>query len=230
MPRPRLERATRNERPAVPFPPAAQIMLTARPAPRTGAHDARWLAAAREAMAQDGRLDAAAAEWGFSSEEEALRAVGDALGMDFLDLSSAKTDPSVLRSFPAKLVHRYGVFPVGRTTARWWWPRATRSTCRRSTPSSAATGQRRGPGGRPARRGGQADQDAPRRRRGDDRRPAGAAGGEGRRDARGDRVGPVRGLGGGPGSLGRPAGQRDPRRGDRSPRERHPHRGPGQRA
>ncbi len=56
-----------------------------------------------------------------------------------------------------------------------------------------------------------------------------AAGGsrDRRRDARGRRVRPLRRLRDGPGGLGRPAGQRDPRRGGRGPGQRHPPRGAG---
>ena len=89
-------------------------MIIARPAVRTGALDARAMAVAREAQARDGRLDQAAGELGFASEEELLRAIGHALGMDYVDLNNVRVDLSLLKNFPLKLIHRYGVFPIGR--------------------------------------------------------------------------------------------------------------------
>jgi len=55
-----------------------------------------------------------AAELGFATptEEDALRALGEALGMEVVDLSSAHVDLSLLKSFPTKLIHRYTVFPL----------------------------------------------------------------------------------------------------------------------
>ncbi len=89
-------------------------MIIARPAVRTGALDARAMTVAREAQARDGRLDQAAGELGFTSEEELLRALGQALGMDYVDLNNVRVDLSLLKNFPLKLIHRYGVFPIGR--------------------------------------------------------------------------------------------------------------------
>jgi len=72
------------------------------------------LDAAREALESDGRLDQFAADLGFATEADALRAVGQALSMDFLDLGTAKVDLDELEKFPIKLIHRYGIFPIGR--------------------------------------------------------------------------------------------------------------------
>ena len=89
-------------------------MITLQTLPKIGRLDARQLLVAREAQVRDGRLDQAAAELGFDSEEQALRAVGESLGCDFVDLASAKIDLSLLESFPLKLIHRHGVFPIRR--------------------------------------------------------------------------------------------------------------------
>jgi general secretion pathway protein E/type IV pilus assembly protein PilB len=88
-------------------------MIFAKTTPRRTALDARQLELAKHAQERDGRLDQAAAELGFASEEEILKAVGRAMGMDFIDLAAARVDLAALKSFPAKLVHRYSVFPVG---------------------------------------------------------------------------------------------------------------------
>ena len=53
-----------------------------------------------------------AAELGAADEEQALRAVGAALGLEFVDLTSTKLDLGLLRKFPIKLIHRYSVFPL----------------------------------------------------------------------------------------------------------------------
>ena len=55
-----------------------------------------------------------AAELGFANEEDALTAVGRALGLEFVDLATARIDLSLLEDFPLKLIHRYGVFPIAR--------------------------------------------------------------------------------------------------------------------
>lgn len=87
-------------------------MILARTAHRRAALDARQMRLAREAQESDGHLGRIAAELGCASEEEALRAVGRALGMDFVDLTAVEIDPSLLEVFPAKLIHRHGIFPL----------------------------------------------------------------------------------------------------------------------
>jgi len=54
------------------------------------------------------------AELGLCSEEEALRGVAESLGCPFAEGASLQVDPSLLRDFPIKLIHRYRVFPVRR--------------------------------------------------------------------------------------------------------------------
>jgi len=76
--------------------------------------DAPQLARARQALASDGRLASAFADMGFDSEEDALRAVAEALGYPFVDAGTLPVDPEMLREFPIKLIHRHGVFPVCR--------------------------------------------------------------------------------------------------------------------
>ena len=87
-------------------------MITAEAMSKTGVLDARRLNIAREAHATDGNLARVAAQLGFSSEEEALRAVGRTLGMELVDLAKTKIDPTVLQGFPIKLIHRHEVFPI----------------------------------------------------------------------------------------------------------------------
>jgi len=90
-------------------------MITAKTAaPREGVLGARELDLARRAQQTDGRIDGVALELGFATEEEALAAVGRALGMELVDLATVRIDLSLLEDFPIKFIHRYGVFPIGR--------------------------------------------------------------------------------------------------------------------
>jgi general secretion pathway protein E len=77
-----------------------------------GQLDERQLRLAREVLSTDGRLDRAAAELGFASEDDALAAVAEALGLELIDLANAQIDLALLGQFPVKLIHQYGIFPV----------------------------------------------------------------------------------------------------------------------
>ncbi len=76
--------------------------------------DARQLRIAREAQADDGRLDRAAAELGLPTEHDALQAVCATLGLEMVELGNYDVDLSLLDDFDVKLIHRYGIFPIGR--------------------------------------------------------------------------------------------------------------------
>jgi len=58
----------------------------------------------------------AAVELGFVTEEAALRAVGDEVGLDFIDLASGDevVDLSLLANFPLRLIYRQSLFPIRR--------------------------------------------------------------------------------------------------------------------
>ncbi|MBI3836466.1 MAG: Flp pilus assembly complex ATPase component TadA [Planctomycetia bacterium] len=77
-----------------------------------GLLDERQFRLAREAQAADGRLDRAAVELGFVSEEDALAAVGEALGLEVVDLAHARMDLALLKDFPLKLIHQHQIFPL----------------------------------------------------------------------------------------------------------------------
>lgn len=51
---------------------------------------------------------------GLIQEEPALRALGEELGMEFVDLRTADVDLNVVKSFPQKLIYRHSLFPLGR--------------------------------------------------------------------------------------------------------------------
>jgi general secretion pathway protein E/type IV pilus assembly protein PilB len=60
------------------------------------------------------RLVEAAISLGFVSEEKALRALGEEVGIDFIDLAETEVDLSLLKSFPLKLIYRQSLFPIRR--------------------------------------------------------------------------------------------------------------------
>lgn len=76
--------------------------------------DARQLRIARESQAENGRLDRAAAELGMADEYAVLLAVCSTLGLEVVDLAKREIDLTLLDDFPVKLIHRHGIFPIGR--------------------------------------------------------------------------------------------------------------------
>lgn len=79
-----------------------------------GLLDEDGVAQANAARTNGDRLDQTAIELGLVSEVDALRAVGEEIGMPMIDLESAEIDLSLLGEFPQKLIHRHGIFPVAR--------------------------------------------------------------------------------------------------------------------
>ena len=59
-------------------------------------------------------LFSAAIGRGLVEEEAALRAVGEVLGMEFVDLRNADVDLNVVKNFPQKLIYRHSLFPLSR--------------------------------------------------------------------------------------------------------------------
>jgi general secretion pathway protein E len=60
------------------------------------------------------RLDVAAVDLGLVTEEAALKALGDEVGIPFVDLEHHQIDLSLLQNFPLKLIHRHSLFPLQR--------------------------------------------------------------------------------------------------------------------
>src|SRR3954447_11809172 len=58
------------------------------------------------------KLIESAIQLGFVSEEAALRAVGEEVGIDFIDLAETEVDLSLLKTFPQKLIYRQSLFPI----------------------------------------------------------------------------------------------------------------------
>ncbi len=82
---------------------------------RRGLLDSEQLAKLR-AQALGGReLIGAAIGQGLVEEEPALRALGEELGMEFVDLRNAQVDLEVVKNFPQKLIYRHSLFPLSRS-------------------------------------------------------------------------------------------------------------------
>ena len=69
--------------------------------------------AVRDALQNEGRLSSILPVLGVRTEEQAYQALAAVLRLRLVDLGKCTIDPSVLDQFPAKLVHRYDVFPLG---------------------------------------------------------------------------------------------------------------------
>ncbi len=87
---------------------AGEILL------RRGLLNREQLEASRAHQGEGLRLDQAAVELGFASEEAVLRALGDEVGLDFVDLAETDVDLSLLKTFPQRMIHRQFLFPVRR--------------------------------------------------------------------------------------------------------------------
>jgi type II secretion system protein E len=87
---------------------AGEILL------RKGLIDERQLALARQRQTDGTRLDQVAVEMGLVSEEAALRALGEAVGLEYVDLAETPVDVGLLKIFPQRLIHRQSLFPIRR--------------------------------------------------------------------------------------------------------------------
>lgn len=76
--------------------------------------DPAILQLARTIQLRDGRLDRFVTEAGFSSLDEALRAIANTLQIAVVDTTQITLDLSCLEGFPARIIHRHNVFPLYR--------------------------------------------------------------------------------------------------------------------
>jgi general secretion pathway protein E len=81
---------------------------------RRGLLDTEQLEKLRAQSMGAGQLLEAAIGQGMVEEEPALRAMGEELGMEFVDLRNAEVDLEVVKNFPQKLIYRYSMFPLSR--------------------------------------------------------------------------------------------------------------------
>ena len=77
---------------------------------KRGLLDKRQLDMSRRAQNDGTRLDQAAVDLGFLTEEDALRALGAEVGLDFVDLADADVDLTLLKSFPARFKMSFEYF------------------------------------------------------------------------------------------------------------------------
>jgi len=79
---------------------------------RNGLLSEQQLELSRKAQCNGMRLDQAAVQLGFVTEEQALKVLGDEVGLPFVDLAEMEVDLSLLKHFPQKYIHREGLFPI----------------------------------------------------------------------------------------------------------------------
>jgi type II secretion system protein E len=81
---------------------------------RRGLLNSQQLEQARRAQTEGARLDQAAVQLGFLTEEAALKALADEVGLAFVDLVDADVDLELLKDFPSRFIHRESLFPIHR--------------------------------------------------------------------------------------------------------------------
>jgi general secretion pathway protein E/type IV pilus assembly protein PilB len=81
---------------------------------KRGLIDSRQLEQARQSSADSNRVVDSAVQLGLVKEEDALRAIGLEVGLDYIDLADAEVDLSLLKSFPQRLIYRQSLFPIKR--------------------------------------------------------------------------------------------------------------------
>ena len=70
------------------------------------------LRASRDSRSNGASVIDKAVELGFVSEDDALKAVANEFGLDFVDLANTEIDLSLLSGFPQRLIYRDSVFPI----------------------------------------------------------------------------------------------------------------------
>jgi type II secretion system protein E len=79
-----------------------------------GLVDDAGLAQISAALVNGDRADETAVRLGLVTEADALRALGEEMGMETIDLAHAQIDRSLLSEFPQKLIYKHGLFPITR--------------------------------------------------------------------------------------------------------------------
>ncbi|HRF02859.1 MAG TPA: ATPase, T2SS/T4P/T4SS family [Pirellulaceae bacterium] len=88
---------------------AGEILL------RRGLIDAGQLQSSRDADGKGGvQLLWKMVDFGYVREHEALKVIGDEIGLEFVDLGSTDVDLGLLARFPQKLVYRSSIFPLAK--------------------------------------------------------------------------------------------------------------------
>ncbi len=87
---------------------AGEILL------RQGLLSDQQLHQSRETIANGSSVVERAVELGYVTEEQALRALGSEVGIDYIDLNDAEIDLTLLPQFPQRLIYRDSLFPIRR--------------------------------------------------------------------------------------------------------------------
>ena len=77
-----------------------------------GLLDEAGLKKTRDAQINGNNLMHTAVQLGLVDEEQALRVIGEEIGLQFVDLTEFELDLSLLKSFPQRLIHRETLFPL----------------------------------------------------------------------------------------------------------------------
>lgn len=80
---------------------------------RRGLLDADQLKQSRS-QANGASIIESAISHGFVKEEDALRALAEEVGLDYVDLRATEVDLELLKIFPQKLIYRHSLFPIKR--------------------------------------------------------------------------------------------------------------------
>jgi len=78
---------------------------------RRGLITAEQLVQSRSNLNGNGILESII-ESGFAREEDALKAIAEEFGLDYIDLRETNVDLSLLATFPQKLIYRHSLFPI----------------------------------------------------------------------------------------------------------------------
>ncbi|MFV2066647.1 MAG: GspE/PulE family protein, partial [Pirellulales bacterium] len=81
---------------------------------RHGLLSAEQLAQVRSSPTAGRRADQTAVELGMVDEAAALRAIGQAIGVAYIDLTETQVDAKLVTDFPQRLIHRHCLFPIRR--------------------------------------------------------------------------------------------------------------------
>jgi general secretion pathway protein E/type IV pilus assembly protein PilB len=81
---------------------------------RRGLLNETQLGQLRQGNGDGASLLSTAVSLGFVREDAALRALGEEVGLDYVDLRDMEVDLSLLEGFPHKLIHRQTLFPIRR--------------------------------------------------------------------------------------------------------------------
>ncbi|MFN7706372.1 MAG: type II/IV secretion system protein, partial [bacterium] len=76
---------------------------------RRGLITAQQLVQSRANLNGNGILESII-ESGFAREEDALKAIAEEFGLDYIDLRETNVDLSLLATFPQKLIYRHSLF------------------------------------------------------------------------------------------------------------------------